>query len=426
LSVGRPATARRCVVAFLAAVFLARTPGAQAATPGPDAVGFGAHPLTAVCASAWFVAGADDKTKRLVLITYIMGKPGWVAEGANFNSNLQKRPAEISFVAGSVPVLITYDAGTGEATLQGQTFELAHDNVFVITATGFESASVRALGVHDLKFAGSDNPALELVARDAKVRAALLTTGRPAPVRTQGVKTSRKAPSPRAAALYKDGHRFLALGDPKSTARACSLFAQAASLGMREAQYSYGYCLQSGEGRKQDLVAANKWYAKAAAQGDPDAAFKLGWSARQGRGMDKDPAQAMQWFQRCAAEGDSICEALVGQMYERGEGVPASADSALLWYGRSAERGIGDAQYAYVRLVAGADSNGADAATALLWLEVLVAQRQQLPKSWVVDLERWRPQFEQSLSADARGDVERRAEAWLIENSNRSLEAMAR
>jgi hypothetical protein len=55
-----------------------------------------------------------------------------------------------------------------------------------------------------------------------------------------------------------------------------------------------------------------------------------------------------------------------------------------------------------------------------------VAQRQQLPKSWIVDLERWRPQFEQSLSADARGDVERRAEAWLIENSNRSLEAMVR
>jgi len=253
-----------------------------------------------------------------------------------------------------------------------------------------------------------------------------VTNPRPAP----GVKAARPpkrpAPSARAVALYKDGRRLLKVDDAKSTARACSLFAQSANLGMREAQYSYGYCLQSGDGGRKDLAAANKWYAKAAAQGDPDAAFKLGWSARQGRGMDKDPVQAMRWFRQCAAEGDSICEALVGQMYELGEGVPASADSALLWYGRSAERGIGDAQYAYVRLVAAADSSRANSATALQWLEVLVAQRQQLPNAWVVDLERWRPQLEQSLSADTRASVERRVEAWLIENSNRSLEAMAR
>ena len=104
--------------------------------------------------------------------------------------------------------------------------------------------------------------------------------------------------------------------------------------------------------------------------------------------------------------------------------MPASADSALLWYGRSAERGMGTRS---TRTCASRRRiRAARIPTALLWLEVLVAQRQQLPKSWIVDLERWRPQFEQSLSADARGDVERRAEAWLIENSNRSLEAMVR
>lgn len=413
---------------FLLILGIAGAPDARASTPGPDAIGIGSHPLTPVCASAWFVAHVDSSERRLILMTYILGPPGWVQEGSNFAGNLAKHPAEFSVVCGDVPVRLTYDPAERRATIQGRSYELGHDNVFVISAADRAPASVRSLGLHELVFAADDNPSIELVARDSGVREALVGRRPPAPKPAPVPARVAHSPgaSPHALALYAEGRRWSDSPDAAGMARACSLFAQAAELGVTEAEYDYGYCLQSGHGRPQDLVEANDWYRKAAAHGSLNAAFKLGWSSRLGRGAVKDPAAALGWFRQCAVAGDSVCQALVGQMFELGEGTPARLDSAMVWYGRSAERGVGDAQYAVARITADQDSIGADPTAAVLWIQVLEAKRSQLPPAWAEELARWRPRLEQRLSPDARARIAAQANSWLIEDSKQMLERLAR
>ena len=44
-----------------------------------------------------------------------------------------------------------------------------------------------------------------------------------------------------------------------------------AEQGNPDAQYSLGYCYESGKGVKQNIKEAKKWYTKAAKQGDEQA-----------------------------------------------------------------------------------------------------------------------------------------------------------
>lgn len=390
---------------------------AQAATSTPEAGGIGAYPLSPTCASAWLLARADGNAKELALIAYVLGPPGWGEQDSKFESQMDRNPVQFSLICGNVRIRLTCDAAKGGGTVLDRAYDLEHDNVFLITAADGDSATVRALGRHDLSFAKDANPSTELVARDRAVREALVGRPAPAPARSDA------PPSP-AQALCGEARQLLRTKNPADAEHACSLLAQAAESGWPEAEYGYGFCLQSGRGRRKDLAAANSWYRKAAAHGEPNAAFKLGWNSREGSGAKKDPAAALGWFRQCAASGDSVCQALVGQMLETGEGTPARLDSALAWYVRSAERGVPDAQYAVARIAA-ADEK-CDPAAGLLWIATLEARRSQLPAAWVADLARWRPRLEQRLSPEARARVSAEANAWLIEDSKRVLERLAR
>ena len=369
------------------------------------AAGYGAYPLTPTCASAWFSDRVDTGGKRLLLMAYVTGPPGW-----QDHPNFTNKDDVISFVCGTVPIRFALGADGAHATVQGKNFALAHDNVFVVTVVG-ETATVRALGHHDSAFAEDDNPATELIARDAAVRETL--TGRPTP------KGTTRASS-RALTLLAEGKELSRKSDFD---HACDSFKQAAELGLAEAEYAYGYCLQSGQGRAPDLVAANAWYEKAAGHGDRNAMFKLGWGARDGRGMTKDPKAALAWFRRCAALGDSVCQALVGDSFERGDGTTASLDSALAWYGVAAERGVPEAQYRVARSAAEKD---ADPSAGLAWINVLEARRNELPEPWREDFQRWRTKLETRLTAPQRARARQRADAWLEEDSKRTIERLAR
>jgi TPR repeat protein len=367
--------------------------------------GYGAFPVTPLCASAWFIEKLDPSGKHLHLMAFVTGPPGW-QDHPNFNN----QGGTITFVCGSMPIRLALDADDAHATVQGKAFTLAHDNVFLVTVAG-ESATVRALGRHTLAFAEDDNPATELIARDSAVREAL--TGRPTPGRTAQA-------SSRALTLLAEGKELSRKSDFD---HACDSFKQAAELGLAEAEYAYGYCLQSGQGRAPDLVAANAWYEKAAGHGDRNAMFKLAWSAREGRGMTKDPAAALGWFRRCAARGDSVCQALVGDAFERGDGTTASLDSALAWYGVAAERGVPEAQY---RVARSAAENDADPSAGLAWINVLEARRNELPEPWREEFARWRTKLEARLTAPQRARAQARADAWLEEDSKRTIERLAR
>ena len=389
----------RLLVAGLFLVGLARGAGATGSN------GYGAYPLTPTCASAWFIDKVDAAGKRLLLMAYVTGRPGW-----QDHPNFTNENDAISFVCGDVPIRLALEADRAHATVQGKAFALAHDNVFLVTVAG-KAATVRALGRHDIKFAESDNPATELVARDAAVREAL--TGRPTP-RPVPVATSR------ARTLMAAGTELYRKSEFEG---ACDSFKQAAELGEPEAEYAFGYCLQSGQGRAPDLAAANAWYEKAAAHGNRNAMFKLGWSARDGRGMPKDATVALAWFRRCAAAGDSVCQALVGDAFERGEGTPASRDSALAWYGAAALDGVAEAQY---RIARSAAEHGADPSAGLVWITALEARGKQLPEAWRDDLLRWRTKLEARLTAQQRAQARERADAWLEQDSKREIEALAR
>jgi TPR repeat protein len=64
------------------------------------------------------------------------------------------------------------------------------------------------------------------------------------------------------ATCYEHGR-----GVKKNTAKAASLFREAALGGNRYAQFMLGRCYEGGIGIGQDKYAAVKWYKKAAAQG---------------------------------------------------------------------------------------------------------------------------------------------------------------
>jgi hypothetical protein len=419
----------RCTgAAWIAAAFVLLAPwpiAAHASTTGPDAVGIGSYPLTPVCASAWLVAHGDSIQKQLVLMVYIVGRPGWVEAASNFEGHLDRRPIEFSVTCGDVPIRLTYDPKRRQATIQGRAQELEHDNVFVITTGDRGSSAVRGLGLHDLTFEAADNPAIELVARDPGVREALVGRRPPVPDNARA-----SAPPPAMTseiqALLDEARRWRLGSDPAGPARACSLYARAAELGAPEAEFAFGYCLESGKGAAQDPARANGFYRQAAEHGHLSAAFKLGWSSRMGRGTTKDLAAALGWFRQCAVAGDSICQALVGQMFELGEGTPARLDSARTWYGRAAARGVPDAQYALARMAGDQDSADSDAEAGLLWITVLEARRSRLPPDLSSNLARLRQRLEPRLGPEARTRLAAKADAWLIEDSKHTLESLAR
>lgn len=139
--------------------------------------------------------------------------------------------------------------------------------------------------------------------------------------------------------------------------------------------------------------------------------------------MPKDATVALGWFRRCAAAGDSVCQALVADAFERGDGTPAQRDSALAWYGLAADRGVAEAQY---RVARSAAEQGTDPLTGLAWIDALDARRNDLPQDAQADLVRWRTKLEAGLTAAQRVQARERADAWLEEDSRRTIEGLAR
>ncbi len=127
--------------------------------------------------------------------------------------------------------------------------------------------------------------------------------------------------------------------------KAFEFFAQAADLGLKEAQHNLAHVYENGIGVEKDSAAAMKWYTKAANQGLVEAQFNLGQNYLNGDGVEQDFEQSFYWFTMAAEQGYPEAQLNLGIMFGAGYGVDPDADKAIEWFTRAAEQGQINAQY---------------------------------------------------------------------------------
>jgi TPR repeat protein len=357
------------IVSMLVSSLAAQTP---AAFPRP--IGAGSFPVTFECASAWFAHHADDNQKLVTLIVYLNGDAGWDRKPTDFKWEVAGNPAVIAMSVGSTKIRIEYSASNGGVEIQGSRYDLASSNVFVVNGIDTSQPQVRALGIHDLSFAGDDVPALALLRRDADVWAAV--SGEP--VEEHIEKRNASVPG-QVVAWDTEGLRLLLTRKPDAQKQGCELFRRAAIQGYAASQYRLGYCYESGEGEAQSFSTANDWYEKAAKQGHVDAQYKLGHSYRVGRGAPINLPLAMEWYKKAAANGDSDALNNVGWMYSTGQGVEANSTEAYRWFVEAGKHGDMGSQLEVSRRLTEGDGVDKDLAAAYAWLLVLQAQQAGIP-----------------------------------------------
>lgn len=360
-----------CVLSF--------TIGLAGKAPGPRPMGAGSFPITPMHASAWFAHKADETGKFLTLIVFFEGTPGWHSKTTDFNWVINGSPAKINMVVGKTPVNLMYWAETNTVQILSHDFDLATNNVFLVSDVDGSAPVVKGLGIHDLAFHSEDNPALALLRRDALVRNALIGEEVKKPDATKW--SVRQDPD--LVAIDQQGIELLEKNAPASDKKACELFRQAATKGYAPSQYRLGFCYQSGRGVEEDQATANQWYLKAANQGHIDAQYKLGHSYRVGRGVPIDLAAALRWYTLAAENGDTEAQYNVGMMYATGQGTVVNSEKASNWYLKAAENGELGAQYEVARRYAAGDGVPKDLTTAYAWFIVLRAQRDTMnPEDW--------------------------------------------
>ena len=68
------------------------------------------------------------------------------------------------------------------------------------------------------------------------------------------------------------------------------------------AQVYLGVLLYSGQGVKQDYVAAARWFQSAAGNGNDMAQFYLGSMYERGTGVEQSSSEAIRWLSKSAAQ----------------------------------------------------------------------------------------------------------------------------
>jgi TPR repeat protein len=124
----------------------------------------------------------------------------------------------------------------------------------------------------------------------------------------------------------------------------------AADLGDRQAQFSLGMLLLTGEsGAAKDRAEAQKMFERAAAQGHAGALYNLGVMAIEGDAAAKpDFAKAADDFKRAAELGDGDAAYSYGVLARSGRGVPLDTAEGARWIKRAADAGVvaGEVEYA--------------------------------------------------------------------------------
>jgi len=335
--------------------------------PGLRPIGAGSVPVSHIHASAWFVQAADQSTKRLTLVVFLEGTPGWHTKTTDFRWNTGDTMATINMNVGQTPIQVAYRSDTRGVRILDRAITLASDNVYLVSGIDGPAPVVKGMGIHDLAFEPKDNPAVALLARNALVRNALIG---------ESPEGAAKGP-PRApadlTALDRQGIELLRKGGAENDRAACELFRKAAARGYAPAQYRLGYCYEAGRGVDQDLLAAHQWFRKAADQDQVDAQYKLAYCFRVGLGVVADSTVALSWYIRAGENGDAEAQSVLGYMHATGQGVRVDPARALAWFLKAAENGMPAAQLEVARRYRDGDGIAQDLTSAYQWLVILLA-----------------------------------------------------
>ena len=348
---------------------LVSSPAAQTPAKFPRPIGAGSFPVAFTCASAWFAHHADENQKLVTVLVYMNGSAGWNRQATDFKWEVNGDPATIVMSVGATKIRVEYSASTGRVEIQGSNYDLASSNVFVVSGIDTPKPQVKALGIHDLSFAGDDVPALALLRKDAEVWAAV--SGR----LPEEHPKRRNANAPEKLVTWDaEGLRLLLSGKADAEKQGCELFQRAALEGYSPSLYRLGYCYESGRGEEQSFSTANEWYEKAAKRGHVDAQYKLGHSYRVGRGTAINLPLALEWYKKAAGNGDADALNNVGWMYATGQGVEASASEAYRWFAEAGKHGDTGSQFEVSRRLREGDGADRNLVGAYAWLLVLQAQ----------------------------------------------------
>ena len=122
-----------------------------------------------------------------------------------------------------------------------------------------------------------------------------------------------------ANALYNESLNYIGEnGHPVDYAKAFSLNAKAAAMGLPDAILSMGWFYFNGCGISQDLREAEHWYRRSARMGEPKAMFSLGQIAYD----EKSFETAFYWFELAHKHGHIRSLYWLGKLHWRGQGVP--------------------------------------------------------------------------------------------------------
>ncbi len=136
-----------------------------------------------------------------------------------------------------------------------------------------------------------------------------------------------------ANVLYNSSLNYIGEnGHPVDYAKAFSLNAKAAAMGLPDAILSMGWFYFNGYGTPQDLRNAERWYRRSARMGEPKAMFSLGQIAYD----EKMFEVAFQWFERAHKHGHVRSLYWLGKLHWRGQGRPCDRVKATKLFEQAA------------------------------------------------------------------------------------------
>lgn len=137
----------------------------------------------------------------------------------------------------------------------------------------------------------------------------------------------------RAHNLFDEGRRLRATQPMEGT----KLIAEAAKLGLPEAELEYAESLLVGRGVDADQTEAMQWFRKAAEHKDAVIAqYRLGYVLEDPTTVDNNPMEAVKWLERAAQAGHVDALFRLGRMRLEGRGVEASVRHAAEWLSKAA------------------------------------------------------------------------------------------
>ncbi|MFP3597867.1 tetratricopeptide repeat protein [Chryseobacterium sp. SIMBA_029] len=112
---------------------------------------------------------------------------------------------------------------------------------------------------------------------------------------------------------------------------------KSAELGNSEAQYNFGYFLQSGTTGIKDVREAIKWYEKSSDNGFNNGHYAMMMAYGNGEGVEQNSEKAFEYALKCANNDDTTCMRNVINCYLTGNGVKADNSKFKEWIIRLAK-----------------------------------------------------------------------------------------